>query len=119
MIGMVSRADVLHWVREPPDGELGDAVCGVELLVAYPDQTVGEVADQMVAAEVGRVPVIARDGGRLVGLLARKDLLHVRQRVAVEEQHREGLWAPRSVERPLLPVTARSGGGPEDKALLL
>jgi chloride channel protein, CIC family len=51
----------------------------------------------MVAAEAGRVPVISRDGRRLVGLLARKDLLHVRQRVAQEEQHRERLWHLRGV----------------------
>jgi chloride channel protein, CIC family len=46
----------------------------------------------MVSAEAGRVPVISREGRCLVGLLARKDLLRVRQRVAAEEQHREGLW---------------------------
>jgi Mg2+/Co2+ transporter CorC len=52
----------------------------------------------MVAAEAGRVPVISRDGRRLVGLLARKDLLHVRQRVAAEEQERESLWRLRAVQ---------------------
>ena len=95
VIGMMSRADALEWIRQPPEGSLGDAVGDPNLVVAYPDEPVGEVADRMVSAETGRVPVISRDSRRLVGLLARKDLLRVRQRVAAEEQHREGLWRPR------------------------
>jgi CIC family chloride channel protein len=98
VIGMVSRADVLDWIREPPDGTLGNAVSDPNLVVAFPDESVGDAADRMVAAEAGRVPVISRDGRRLVGLLARKDLLHVRQRVAAEEQERESLWRRRAVQ---------------------
>jgi chloride channel protein, CIC family len=97
VVGMVSRANVLEWMREPPEGTIGGTVRDPNLLVAYPDEPVGDVADRMVSAEAGRVPVISRDGRHLVGLLARKDLLHVRQRVAAEEQDREGLWGPRLV----------------------
>jgi chloride channel protein, CIC family len=104
VIGMVSRADVLEWVREPPQGTLGDAIGGVSLIVAYPDEPVGDVADRMVAAEAGRVPVITRDGDELAGLLARKDLLRVRQRVALEEEHREGPWLSRLSRRGRIPM---------------
>jgi CIC family chloride channel protein len=99
VVGMVSRADVLNWIREPPEGTLGHVVSDPNLIVAYPDEPTGDAADRMVLAEVGRIPVIARDGRRLVGLLARKDLLLVRQRVAVEEQQREGLWGPKMAVR--------------------
>jgi chloride channel protein, CIC family len=95
VVGMVSRADVLEWLLQPPEGTLGHSVSDPNLIVAYPDEPVGEVADRMVSAEAGRVPVISRDGRRLVGLLARKDLLRVRQRVADEEQQREGVWGLR------------------------
>jgi CBS domain-containing protein len=98
VVGMVSRADVLEWMREAPNGSLGEVIGDPGLVVAYPDEPVGDVADRMVAAEAGRVPVIAREGRKLVGLLARKDLLRVRQRVTVEEQHREGFWQPRPVQ---------------------
>jgi CBS domain-containing protein len=95
---MVSRADVLQWMRNPPNGTLGEAIRDPNLLVAYPDESVGSVADRMVQAEAGRVPVVSRDGRQLVGLLARKELLRVRERVAAEEQHREGFfWRPRLV----------------------
>ncbi|MDR3529572.1 MAG: chloride channel protein [Rhodopila sp.] len=95
VVGMVSRADALEWMREPPEGTLGDTVGDPNLVIAYPDEPVGDVADRMVSAETGRVPVISRDERRLVGLLARKDLLRVRQRVAAEEQQRESVWRPR------------------------
>ncbi len=92
VVGMVSRADVLEWIRKPPEGTLGDTVGDPNLVVAYPDEPVGDVADRMVSAEAGRVPIVSRDGRHLVGLLARKDLLRVRQRVADEEQLREAFW---------------------------
>lgn len=93
VVGMVSRSDVLGWMRDPPDGTLGQLSARPDMLVAYPDEQVGEVADRMVAAEMGRVPVVARRGGRLVGLLTRKDLLRVRGRAAAEEGERERGWA--------------------------
>jgi CIC family chloride channel protein len=92
VIGMLSRADVLAWVRTPPEDTLATAIGATRLVVAYPDEPVGEVADRMVLEETGRIPVISRDGRHLVGLLARKDVLQVRQRVADEEQQRERLW---------------------------
>lgn len=95
VVGMVSRADVLNWVREPPKGTLAAALSGAGLVFAYPDEPVGHIADRMVTAQAGRIPVISRDGGRLVGLIARKDLLRVRERVAAEEQNRESVWRPR------------------------
>jgi len=64
---MVSRADVLEWVRRPREGTFGDGVGDPNLIVCYPDEPVGDIADRMVAAEAGRVPVIARNGQRLAG----------------------------------------------------
>jgi len=95
LTGIVSRANVLDWMLSPPEGTLGETVNDPNLLVGYPDESVGEIADRMVAAEVGRAPIVSREGRRLLGLLARKDLLRVRQRVSAEESHREGLLQPR------------------------
>ncbi len=89
VIGMLARADVLAWLRDPPESTLAEAVAGTPLVAAYPDEPVGDAADRMVLAETGRLPVLDRADGRLVGLLARKDVLQVRQRVAAEEQQRE------------------------------
>jgi chloride channel protein, CIC family len=100
LTGIVSRANVLDWIRSSPDGTLGEAANEPNLVVGYPDEPVGEIADRMVAAEIGRVPIVSREGRHLVGLLARKDLLRARQRVNTEESHREGLWRPRVLRSP-------------------
>ncbi len=99
LAGMVSRANVLDWMRAPPEDTIGGAAGDANPTIAYPDETAAVVADRMVRAGTGRVPVVSRQDGRVVGLLARKDLLRVRQRVAAEEQDRERLWGSGSAER--------------------
>jgi H+/Cl- antiporter ClcA len=78
--GMVARADVLRWRAESPhEGEsLFDRVSDRSLTVGYPDEPVSHLADRMVLADVGRVPIVERDTRRLVGLVSRKDLLRIR-----------------------------------------
>ena len=75
--GMVARADVLRWRAESPHGEetLFDRISDRSLDVGHPDEPVSHLADRMVLADVGRVPIVERDTQRLVGLVSRKDLL--------------------------------------------
>ena len=90
VVGMVSRSDALRWSREGWRGgeTLADRVDGREVFVGYPDERVGELADRMIASNVGRVPIIDRASGKLVGLVARRDLLRVRAHAAKLEQDR-------------------------------
>jgi chloride channel protein, CIC family len=94
LLGAVTRADALRWRREgtPNVSTLFDVVSDVSIPTAYPDETIGMVADRMVADELGRVPVIARDTRRLVGLIARKDLLRVRAAAVALEREREAFY---------------------------
>lgn len=51
-------------------------ICTRELLVAYPDETIGAALRRMGARDVGRLPVVARDQPRqLLGMLRRTDLV--------------------------------------------
>jgi len=51
-------------------------VCTHELLVTYPDETIGAALRRMGARDVGRLPVVARDNPRqLIGVLRRTDLV--------------------------------------------
>ncbi|MCB0106218.1 MAG: chloride channel protein, partial [Caldilineaceae bacterium] len=51
-------------------------LCTRELLVAYPDETLGEALRRMGARDIGRLPVVARDNAmELVGVLRRTDLV--------------------------------------------
>lgn len=54
---------------------VGD-VCTRELLVTYPDESIGAALRRMSARDVGRLPVVARDDPRhLLGVLRRTDLV--------------------------------------------
>jgi CBS domain-containing protein len=91
-IGIVSRADVLRWSREGWDDArtLADLQSG-DLFVGYDDELAGQLADRMAAADIGRVPIVERETGRVVGLVARRDLLRVRTLVIRHERRRRRL----------------------------
>jgi H+/Cl- antiporter ClcA/CBS domain-containing protein len=78
--GMVARADLLRWSAEGmhEDQTLFDRVSDRSLTVGYADEPVSHLADRMVLADIGRVPIVDRETQRLVGLVARKDLLRIR-----------------------------------------
>jgi CBS domain-containing protein len=96
LVGMVERADALRWRGEErdPDQTLYDLVSDASVPVAHTDDTVGQVTDLMIAQDVGRVPVIEPATGKLVGLIARKDLLRLRSAAATTEAHREAFFRP-------------------------
>ncbi|HZY49942.1 MAG TPA: CBS domain-containing protein, partial [Devosia sp.] len=50
---------------------------------------VGRIADLMVQRDVGRVPIVDSKA-RLIGLVARKDLLRIRAAQNLEETERRG-----------------------------
>jgi CBS domain-containing protein len=87
---MVSRSDILRWEREKlaKDVTLGDMQDGTDVFASYSDELVGHLADRMAVEDVGRVPVLDHATGKLVGLVARRDLLRVRARVIREERER-------------------------------
>ncbi|MQB42032.1 chloride channel protein [Rhizobium sp. ICMP 5592] len=80
LVGMISRADALRWRNEPDlaGQTLYDLISDTSIPVAHPEDTVGRVADIMIQADTGRVPVVDERTGILIGLIARKDLLRLR-----------------------------------------
>ncbi len=90
VLGLVSRSDVLRWTLEGwEDGDtLRDHAGEGTLFIGYADELAGALADRMVAADIGRAPIVERKTGALVGLVAQRDLLRVRARAAREEKER-------------------------------
>ena len=99
--GVVARADVLRWRAENPHGEesLSDRVSDRSLTVGYPDEPVSHLADRMVLADLGRVPIVERHTLRLVGLVARKDLLRIRATAKSTEANRVAYLGWRSAPK--------------------
>jgi CIC family chloride channel protein len=93
VIGMASRADVFRWASTAQHAAtLGAILPHAVILTAYPDEMVSTLADRMMEADIGRVPVIARGDNRLVGLVARKDLLKIRARALSEDRDRQAFF---------------------------
>jgi H+/Cl- antiporter ClcA len=97
LVGMVTRADALRWQAQErhPNQTLNDVVTDASLPVAHPDDMVGRVTDLMIAADVGRVPIIDSADGKLVGLIARKDLLRLRDSSRSLERERQAYFRRR------------------------
>lgn len=79
LLGIISRADVLAAVQAAPESTVLEA--GVEHpIVAHPEETLSEAADRMILHDVGRLPVVSRDGSQeLRGLVSRREVLQARQ----------------------------------------
>ena len=90
LIGLISRGDVLRWMRDGATGEelLGDVA--LEVATAFPDETAGQLADRMAQGRFSRVPVIAREDRKLIGIVTRHELLRVRTLALQAEQARQG-----------------------------
>lgn len=90
LAGVVSRADVLRWQGDESlaGQSLRESISDSSLPVGHPDDTVGFIADLMLAADSGRIPIVDRPTGKLVGLVARKDLLRLRSSLKSSEIER-------------------------------
>ncbi|HVI28513.1 chloride channel protein [Hansschlegelia sp.] len=106
--GIIDRADVLRWSAERAHGEetLFERASDSSLTLGYPDEPLSRLADRMVAADVGRAPIVTRDGGRIVGLLSRKDLLQARGAAREAETTRAAYLVGPRRSRPLPAVGA-------------
>ena len=93
LVGMESRADAFRWITEEngPETSIIKQLVGQELVVGYEDELVGQLADRMAETDRGRVPILRRADGALVGLVARRDLLRVRAGVVQHERERKAL----------------------------
>jgi H+/Cl- antiporter ClcA len=87
LLGLVSRTDALQWtVTRASEGKLADFLSDASTEYAYPDTPCGEVADLMIDSGVGRIPIVAHEDRRVVGIISRQDLLKVRSRQKKGEQ---------------------------------
>ncbi|WP_051334687.1 chloride channel protein [Bradyrhizobium sp. Ai1a-2] len=110
VVGMVSRGDILRWRLEEPTNNdtLGDRLSDDAPIVGYADEPVSRLADRMATEGVGRVPIVEFGTMQLVGLVSRKDLLHIRRTSRLAEEARVAYFGTR---RPALPKAAQMAAG--------
>ncbi|HEV2673315.1 MAG TPA: chloride channel protein [Aliidongia sp.] len=94
LIGMVTRADALRWRTEKPHEQetLYDALSDTALALGHPNQVLAQLADLMVAEDLGRIPIVEPGTHWIAGLVARKDLLRIRSTVTASETDREAFF---------------------------
>jgi len=74
LYGIITLHDVRDTEHEESE-KLGD-ICARDLLVAYPNETIGAALRRMSVRGVGRMPVVSRENPKqLVGLLRRSDAI--------------------------------------------
>ncbi|MEO8693574.1 MAG: chloride channel protein [Acidimicrobiales bacterium] len=90
LAGAVPWVDVLEQVASGDPGATVGEMMLQDLVVAYPDETLRQVADRMAARQVGVLPVVRRGSPDvLLGIVTQFDLLAAHQRILEEERHRE------------------------------
>ncbi|HEY7942143.1 MAG TPA: chloride channel protein [Candidatus Limnocylindrales bacterium] len=99
LVGVIGRREIADAV-EAGDGH---ATVGQRMraaTVAYGDETLRSAADRMSSSRLGMLPVVERtDPTHLLGLVGQDALLRARDRLLVEERHRERVLRPHLVPR--------------------
>ena len=92
--GILTRGDVLRALQQDPSGAMSVAEAGSQTaVVSYPDETLHEAASKMLRHNIGRLPVVERNGtGRVVGYLGREEIMAGRLRSLDDEHVREPGW---------------------------
>jgi CIC family chloride channel protein len=79
-VGIVTMSDLLRIPRERMESTPLESVMTVNLLVAYPDESLLSVLDKMTNHGVGRLPVVSKETGRLAGIVTRTDVIRAYNR---------------------------------------
>ncbi|WP_089173784.1 chloride channel protein [Bosea sp. AS-1] len=97
-LGIIDPPSVIRWRRSGTHrtAPLAEILPPDRLVVAYPDEYLESVADRLSEANVAHLPVVSREGGKLVGYLGWKDLMRAKIRLQEEESQRTTFLRGRS-----------------------
>ena len=91
LVGVVTRRDLQALANAVPDTAATPfaAIVKTRPIVAYPDESLRMIVYRMAETGLTRFPVVSRDRGRLIGMIALTDLLKARALNLDAEQRRE------------------------------
>jgi CBS domain-containing protein len=90
-VGLVSRSDALLWQRDGGSdaASLGEQLSDRSMPVVTPDTPADVVAKLMITEDTGRICVVAPHDGKIIGIIARRDLLRSRAAFLRAEMERK------------------------------
>ncbi|MFZ0414852.1 MAG: chloride channel protein [Candidatus Acidiferrales bacterium] len=94
LTGIVTQGDLLRALKIDPSGKIKVIDAGGQKpVVAYPDERALDALYRMLQNNIGRLPVVSRDGSqKLVGYLNRSSILSAWTRQIEDESLREHGW---------------------------
>lgn len=81
-VGIVTMSDVLRVPREQMASAPLKSIMTQNPLVASPDESLRDALDKMINHGVGRLPVVSKDTGKLLGIITRTDVIRAYDRAA-------------------------------------
>ncbi|MDG6940156.1 MAG: chloride channel protein [Nitrososphaerota archaeon] len=75
VVGMVTMSDLLRVPREKMESTQLGSIMTRNLLTAHPDETLIDVLNRMTIHGVGRLPVVSKESGHLMGIITRTDVI--------------------------------------------
>lgn len=93
VLGVIDPPAILRWRRagKHRTTTLGELLAGSKVTLAYPDEYLEGLSDKLLTANISHLPVVTREGSRLVGYIGWKDLMRVRAKKQAEERDRTAL----------------------------
>jgi chloride channel protein, CIC family len=88
-VGIVTMSDVITVPREAMETTHLADVMTRNLYLAYPEESLFDVMNVMTTHGIGRLPVVSRQSGQLVGLITRTDVMRAYDRVVESIQKSE------------------------------
>jgi len=91
LAGVITRGDIMRHLQDAAAGtKTVLEAASTNVAATYPDETVDDAIATMLKRNIGRLPVVERNGSRKVlGYLGRADILAARTRLHEEEERRE------------------------------
>ena len=81
LAGIVTMSDVAKVPRENMEASKIESIMTKHLSVAHPDESLFDALNKMTAQGIGRLPVVSRQTGQLVGIVTRTDVMRAYDRV--------------------------------------
>jgi chloride channel protein, CIC family len=93
LVGVVTRGDLRTLVDNVDGHETAlESILKTRPVVAYPDESLRMIAYRMAETGLTRFPVVSRERGQLIGMIALTDLLKARALNLEAEQRRERVF---------------------------